>query len=264
VTAYNLAPYQGVAAFTAPTVKMIDAGAFVDAREVLKLGELIYPFSADIQFLLARTYNGLNNQADADKKALAAVSLAPAYIDPVLGKLKISSTLMPVVLSTLGWGNYYVGNFETAIKRFEESNKAGSKDPNNGRGIGFTYYRMGKHKEAVPFLEAALALEPKTLLPIPRNKPVPGFPFSYWYVEYTAGSILGWVNYRLGNAEKAEKLFAAEVSRNPFSLDALTGLGYAKTLQKDKAGATKYFQEALKVNYTYGDALFGLEELKKL
>ena len=65
VTAYNLAPYQGVAAFTAPTVKMIDAGAFVDAREVLKLGELIYPFSADIQFSLARAYNGLNNQADA-------------------------------------------------------------------------------------------------------------------------------------------------------------------------------------------------------
>jgi tetratricopeptide (TPR) repeat protein len=75
---------------------------------------------------------------------------------------------------------------------------------------------------------------------------------------------LGWVNYRLGNADKAEKLFAAEVSRNPFSLDALSGLGFAKTLQKDKAGATKYFQEALKVNATYGDALFGLEELKKL
>ena len=64
--------------------------------------------------------------------------------------------------------------------------------------------------------------------------------------------------------KKAEKLFAAEVSRNPFSLDALSGLGFAKTLQKDKAGATKYFQEALKVNATYGDALFGLEELKKL
>ena len=264
VTAYNLAPYQGVAAFTAPTVKMIDGGAFVDAREVLKLGELIYPYSADIQFLLARAYNGLNNQADADKKALAAVSLAPTYIDPVLGKLKISANMMPVVLSTLGWGNYYAGSFENAIKRFEESTKAGSKDPNNGRGIGFTYYRMGKHKEAVPYLEAAMALEPKTLLPIPRNKPVPGYPFSYWYVEYTAGSILGWVNYRLGNGEKAEKLFAAEVSRNPFSLDALSGLGFAKTLQKDKAGATKYFQEALKVNATYGDALFGLEELKKL
>jgi len=264
VAAYNLAPYQGVAAFTGPTVKMIDAGAFVDAREVLKLGELIYPDSADIQFLLARAYNGLNNQADADKKALAAVSLAPAYIDPVLSKLKISANMMPIVLSTLGWGNYYVGNFENAIKRFEESNKAGSKDPNNGRGIGFTYYRMGKYKEAVPFLEAVLALEPKTLLPIPRNKPVPGFPFSYWYVEYTAGSILGWVNYRLGNGEKAEKLFAAEVSRNPFSLDALSGMGFAKTLQKDKAGATKYFQEALKVNATYGDALFGLQELKKL
>jgi hypothetical protein len=41
-------------------------------------------------------------------------------------------------------------------------------------------------------------------------------------------------------------------------------MGFAKTLQKDKAGATKYFQEALKVNATYGDALFGLEELKKL
>jgi tetratricopeptide (TPR) repeat protein len=109
-----------------------------------------------------------------------------------------------------------------------------------------------------------MALEPKTLLPIPRNKPVPGYPYSFWYVEYTAGSILGWVNYRLGNADKAEKLFAAEVSRNPFSLDALSGLGFAKTLQKDKAGATKYFQEALKVNATYGDALFGLEELKKL
>jgi tetratricopeptide (TPR) repeat protein len=197
--------------------------------------------------LLARAYNGLNNQADADKKALAAVSLAPAYIDPVLGKLKISATMMPIVLSTLGWGNYYVGNFETAIKRFEESNKAGSKDPNNGRGVGFTYYRMGKYKEAVPYLEAAMALEPKTLLPIPRNKPVPGYPYSFWYVEYTAGSILGWVNYRLGNAEKAEKLFAAE----PTDTFVLYSLGQEHAKAKNYAAAVQWYDRCLAVDAAY-------------
>jgi tetratricopeptide (TPR) repeat protein len=263
VASYSLAPYQGVLAFTAPTLKMIDAGAFADAREVLQVGERAYPYSADIQYLLARAYAGLRDEARAGKKAAAAAALAPLAIDPVFDKLKLPPAAAREGLANLGWGFYFAGDHVKALKRFGEAAKAGATDPNVGRGTAFALFRQGKYKEAIPLLEAAIRHEPKPLLPIVETVPIPGTK-QYWTIEYTAGTTLAWAHYRLGDGARADKLFAEALGVNPFGIDSLTGRGYARLALKDGAGARNYFEQALKISPSYPDARQGLEAAKKL
>jgi len=263
VASYSFAPYQGVLSFTAPTLKMLDARAFADTKEVLQVGERAYPYSADIQYLLARTFTGLRDETAAGKKLAIAAALAPLYIDPVADKLKLSPAAAKEAFANLGWGLYFAGNQTKALKRFDEATKAGSTDPNVGRGTAFALFRQGKYKEAIPLLEAAIKHEPKTLLPIVETVPIPGTK-QYWTIEYTAGTTLAWAYYRLGDGSKADKLFADALSVNPFSIDALTGRGYAKLALKDGAGARGFFEQALKISPSYPDARLGLEAAKKL
>ncbi len=260
---YSVAPYQGVLSYTAPTVKMIDAGAHADAKEVLQLGERAYPYSADIQYLLARAFVGLKDEASAGKKAAAAAALMPLYIDPVFDRLKLSASASKEALANLGWGFYFAGDPVKALKRFGDASKAGATDPNVGRGTGFALYRQGKLKEAIPLLEAAMKLEPKTLLPIVEVVPIPGTS-QFWTIEYTAGTTLAWSHYKLGDVAKADQLFADALAANPFGIDALTGRGYVKLMQKDTAAARKLFEQALKISPSYPDAQQGLEAVKKL
>lgn len=262
VSAYTLAPFQGVLSYTSPTLKMIDAGAFADAREVLQAGERAYPYSADIQYLLARVFTGLRDDASAGKKAAAAAALAPQYIDPVFDKLKLPPASAREGLASLGWGLYFAGDLGKALKRFGDAGKAGATDPNLGRGTAFALFRQGKYKEAIPLLEAAMKHEPNTLLPVVETVPIPGTRQS-WTIEYTAATTLAWAHYRLGDSAKADQLFAAALETNPFGIDGLTGRGYARLALKDAAGARNYFEQALKISPSYPDARRGLEAAKK-
>ncbi len=263
VSAYTLAPFQGALSYTSPTLKMIDAGAFSDAREVLQVGERAYPYSADIQYLLARVFAGLRDDTNAGKKAAAAAALAPQYIDPVFDKLKLPAAASRDGLANLAWGFYFAGDHGKALKRFGEAAKAGATDPNVGRGTAFALFRQGKYKEAIPLLEAATKHEPGTLLPVVEIVPIPGTKQS-WTIEYTATTTLAWAHYRLGDGAKADKLFAEALAVNPFGIDSLTGRGYARLALKDAAGARNYFEQALKISPSYPDARQGLEAAKKL
>ncbi|MED5579068.1 MAG: tetratricopeptide repeat protein, partial [Nitrospinota bacterium] len=65
-----------------------------------------------------------------------------------------------------------------------------------------------------------------------------------------------------GKTEKAEKQFQKIIQKNPFSLDALTGLGYVSLKLKKTDKAKKYFQDALKTNPYYPDAKRGMQSIK--
>jgi len=261
LASFNLAPYQGVGTYTLPSLKMIDGGAAAPAREVLQLGERVYPYSADIQWLLARAYAGAGDEARAGEKAAAAAALAPLYVEPVFDKLKLGAAALRSALANLGWGHYFAGDHAKALKRFEEATKAGSSDPNVARGTAFALFRQGKLREAVPLLEEAAKQEPKPLLPVVEIVPIPGTE-QYWTIEYTAGSTLAWAYYKLGDGARADALFAAALAANPFSIDALTGRGYVKLLLKDLAAARALFEQALKISPAYPDARNGLAAAK--
>jgi tetratricopeptide (TPR) repeat protein len=262
VESYTRAPYQGVISYTWPADKMIADGQFVRAKEILDLGERTYPYSADIQFLLAKALLGQRDEAGAGRKAAAAAALAPLYIEPAFDSLKLPPAAARDALASLAWGLYFARDNEAAIKRFDAALKAGANDPNINRGKAFALFRLGKFKESVPMLEAAAKLEPKTLLPIVETLPIPGTD-QYWTIAYSASSSLAWAHYRLGDAKKADELFAATLATNPLWIDALTGRGYAKLQLKEQTEARKFFEEALKISPYYPDARQGLEALKK-
>ena len=262
VTAYTLAPYQGLTSYITPTEKMIDARAFSQAKEVLSVGERAYPYSSDIQFLLARASIGLGDEQTAGRKAAAAAALAPAYIEPAFDRLNLPPGAAREALASLGWGLYFAGDNANAIKRFDAALKAGATDPNIARGKGFALFRQGKYRDAVPLLEAAMKLEPKQLLPIVEIVPIPGSNQS-WTIEYSAATTLAWAHYRLGAHANADELFAQAIAANPLWIDALTGRGYTRLALKDAAGAQTYFERALRISPLYPDARQGSASLKK-
>jgi tetratricopeptide (TPR) repeat protein len=261
-TSYSRAPYQGIAAYTVPAAKMIEQSAMSEAKDVLALGAMAYPYSADIQYLTARALAGLQDGKGAAKAAAAAAALAPVAIDPAFDKLQLPPAASREGLANLGWGLYFAGDNAKAIKRFDQALQAGATDPNVSRGKAFALFRQAKYAEALPLLEAAAKLEPKTLLPVVETVPIPGTSQS-WTLEYSAATTLAWTFYRMGDAARADKMFEDALNANPLSIDALTGRGYARLALKDKSGANRYFEQALQISPAYPDARRGLEAAGK-
>ena len=256
----SLAPYQGAAIYTFITKELIENEKFKTAKDILEFGEKVYPYSGDIQFLLARTYMGLKDNDKGTKKAFIAAALAPAYIDPVYDDLQIDAKKSIGAYYNMGWGTYFARNNEQAIKRFDQYLKNGGKSKNAERGKAFALFRMKKDAEAKPILEAMIKLEDeKKLLPITEVVPIPNTK-NQWTVVYDSRSTLGWLHFRNKDYDQATKYFTETIDKYPFLIDALTGMGYVKLEQNDKAGAKKYFQDALKLSPYYPDAKAGLKK----
>jgi tetratricopeptide (TPR) repeat protein len=256
----SLAPYQGAAIYTFITKELVENEKFKTAKDILEFGEKVYPYSGDIQFLLARTYMGLKDKDKGTKKAFIAAALAPAYIDPVYDDLQIDAKKSIGAYYNMGWGTYFARNNEQAIKRFDQYIKNGGKSKNAERGKAFALFRMKKDAEAKPILEAMIKLEDeKKLLPITEVVPIPNTK-NQWTVVYDSRSTLGWLHFRNKDYDQATKYFTETIDKYPFLIDALTGMGYVKLEQNDKAGAKKYFQDALKLSPYYPDAKAGLKK----
>jgi len=63
----NLNPYQAVGDYIFPVNKMQEAGQWEKSKYILELGQKIYPYSADIQYLLAKAFKELKDVTTASK-----------------------------------------------------------------------------------------------------------------------------------------------------------------------------------------------------
>ena len=84
---FTLSPYQALNTYVSSAKRFVDAGQFNEAREILKKGEVIYPYSADIQFMYAQAAFGIKDDKTAAQKLNAAAKLAPAYLNAVFDKI---------------------------------------------------------------------------------------------------------------------------------------------------------------------------------
>lgn len=256
-------PYQLLSIYTLASFKLIEANNHTMASEILKIGETIYPLSADIQALLAKAMKAQGDDKGAAMRLVAAARLAPTYMNAGFDDLGIDSKLLADAYYAMAWGDYFAGNNEGAIYRFNEYLEAGGQDPNALRGRGFALYRIGNYEEAKADLASVVAKEPDPLLPVTEVVPLPGVGQS-WTIVYTARSTLAWLEYWSGNPENAVAEFSKVLKLYPSLVDGNTGLGYALLAQGKKTEAESAFRAALKVSPYYPDALRGMEELSSL
>ncbi|MSO81366.1 MAG: tetratricopeptide repeat protein [Alphaproteobacteria bacterium] len=254
---FTVAPYQAIASYTTPAVKMLDARKFEEARAVLALGERAWPLSADIHFLLARAAKGLGDEAGATRRAVVAAGLAPAIIDPAFDSLGLPADKVREGYHALAWGLYFARDNEAALRRFDQYIAAGGDDPNAVRGRAFVLFRLDRMDEAMTGLNKVVGHErDNRLQPIVENIPIPGTD-AVWPLAYDASSTLAWALLRKGDTKGAEQAFRKVLEKRPFWIDTLTGLGYSLDAQGRKDEARSQFAEALKLAPTYPDALQG-------
>lgn len=255
-------PYQVLTSYTVPATALLEAADYQKAKGILELGARSYPLSADLQFMLARTFGGLNDDDRSALHAVAAARLAPAYIDPAFDELGLDAARVRDGYLALAWGLYFAGNNEGAIARFNQYIDAGGDDPNAVRGRGFALFRLARYDETLPDLKASIFEEASRLMPITESIAIPGTG-QRWPVIYNARSTLGWVYYRIDQPKRAEVEFRALLKDNPFWVDALTGLGYAQLAQNNRKGAIESFRRALDLSAYYPDARRGLAEAEQ-
>src|SRR3972149_5166058 len=130
-------PYQVVTSYTLPAKRLLEAKQYAEAKELLTLGERVYPYAADVRWLLAKALLGLKDEAGAAQKALVAVQLAPAYIQPVFDELKLPAGAVREAYQALGWGLYFAGNAAAAKGRFAQYFAAGGDAAWARVGVGW-------------------------------------------------------------------------------------------------------------------------------
>ncbi|MDA1132380.1 MAG: tetratricopeptide repeat protein [Proteobacteria bacterium] len=254
---FTVAPYQTIASYTAPAIKLLDAKKSGEARAVLNLGERAWPLSADIQYLQARAAQGLGNETEAARHAVLAASLGPTLINDAFDKLGLPAAKVRDAYHVLAWGLYFARANEAAIKRFDQYIAAGGDDPNAVRGRAFALFRLDRIDDAIAGLSKVQGHErDNRLQPIVENIPIPGTSTT-WPLAYDASSTLAWALLRKGDAKGADQAFRKVLETHPFWIDALTGLGYSLEALGREDEARARFAEALKLAPSYPDALQG-------
>lgn len=260
VASVEVAPFQGVATYTAPALMLLDADQPGNALKILEVGEASYPLSADIKALLARAHKALGDSAKATDLIVTAAGLAPAYVSPVFDDIADPSGVPNEIYMTMGWGLYFAGFNEAAMVRFDQYFDGGGEDTNAKRGRAFAQFRTGDYAGAEPALIDAANLEPDQLQMITEVLPIPGTD-RFWTVVYNATSTLGWSRLRQEDPQGAEQWFRKILEIYPNLVDARTGLGYSLSEQGRKEEARAEFLYALNLSPSYPDAIQGFQAL---
>lgn len=255
-------PKQVLTSYTLPAVGFLAARKFDIARKLLEMGEKAYPRSADIQFLQAKAFKGLNDMRTAAMKAVAAATRAPVYINPAFEELALDPAAVKDAFLALAKGLYFSGDNTGAIKRVNDYIGARGGDLQGLRIRGFALFRLERYKEANADLALAAEREPGGLSPITEVIPGPDNDQT-WKIVYDARSTLAWSHLRLGNAREAAHRFRQVLKTHPMWIDTLTGLGYSLLALGDKDGAAGSFRKALIVTAGYPYAWQGMELVKR-
>lgn len=259
---YRLSPRQILASFAAPAEKLLAAGKPALALRVAELGVAAHPKEAALHVLRARAQRAAGNAALALAAATQAAELDAVALDPHLDEIAQSEAAFAPVYGKVAWALYFARANRGALDRFADHEKVGGAAvaPRVLAGRGFALYRLGRLGEAAGVLEAAARYENPPQI-VREIVPIPGTDRE-WPIEYDAQSTLAWTYLRLDRAAEAEATFRAVLARAPFSIDALTGLGYALVEQGHAGRALAPIRLALVLSPGYPDAWRALDRAK--
>lgn len=195
------------------------------AELILNRALKLQPENSDALYLLAQSYSAQSRPLDALDSLVRAHAIAPDNVDIIFLMAQITMSQ-----------NY----FEDAIPLLESGLKIAPRRPDLVAALGESYFMAGKTEKAVEEFNLLLDIEKSAR--------------SY--------AFLGLSYRNLGRFDEAKALFRKGLALDPHNSTCLFNLGFISERQGDAAAAERYFQDTIKVNPRYSDALLELANLR--
>ncbi|MGA7313817.1 MAG: tetratricopeptide repeat protein, partial [Silvibacterium sp.] len=200
-------------------------GEYPNAELALTRAVRLKPESPETLYLLAQVYVDESRPLDALDLLVRAHKIAPENIDIIFLMAQVSISQ-----------HYY----EDAIPLLESGLKIAPRRPDLLATLGESYFMSGKVAKAVDEFKKLIEVEPSAR--------------SY--------AFLG-LSYRdLGRFDEAKQYFQQGLKQDPHNSACLYNLGFIAERQGDAAAAEGMFQEVLRINPDYPDALLELASLR--
>jgi tetratricopeptide (TPR) repeat protein len=195
------------------------------AELVLNRALKLNPESADALYLMAQAFNDEARPADALDLLARAHKLAPENPD------------ITFLLARVSMGQNF---FEDAIPLLESGLKSAPQRADLRAALGESYFMSGKADRAIEEFKRLIALEPSAR--------------SYTFMG---------LSYRhLGRFDEARKYFEEGLKLEPANAACLFNIGFIEERQGNAAAAEQHFQQALRSNPDFSDALLELANLR--
>jgi tetratricopeptide (TPR) repeat protein len=200
-------------------------GEYAKAELALNRALKLKPDSPDTLYLLAQVDADQNKSVDALDLLVRAHKLAPQNTDVIFLLARVSMTQ-----------NY----FEDAIPLLESGLQIAPKRADLHAALGESYFMSGKTEKAIEEFKVLIALDPSAA--------------SYAFMG---------LSYRhLGRFDEAKKYFQEGLKLDRRNASCLFNMGYIEERQGNHAAAETFFQEALKSNPDFSEALLELANLR--
>jgi len=200
-------------------------GAYSKAELVLNRALKLKPDSPDTLYLLAQAYSNESRPLDALDLLVRAHKIAPENTDVIFLMARVSMSQ-----------NYY----EDAIPLLESGIAIAPRRTDLLAAMGESYFMAGKVDKAIEEFQKLIKLDPSAR--------------SYVF--------LGITYQHLGRFDEAKQYFQDGLKLDPHNSACLFNLGFIAERQGDYAQAELLFQQALRSNSDFADALLELANLR--
>jgi len=204
---------------------LLSSGNTSKAELVLHRALTLKPDSADAMYLLAQVYQEESRPVDALDLLARAHKMAPENTDIIFLLARVSMTQ-----------NFY----EDAIPLLESGIKVAPQRVDLHAALGESYFMSGKADKAIDEFKALIDLDPTAR--------------SYTFMG---------LSYRhLGRFDEARKYFEEGLKRDPKNAACLFNIGFIEERQGNTSAADEKFQQALRSNPNFSEALLELANLR--
>ena len=200
-------------------------GDYAKAELMLNRAVKLKPDSPETLYVLAQVYQKQNRSVDALDLLVRAHKLAPENTDIIFLLARVSMSQ-----------NYY----EDAIPLLESGVKLAPQRADFHAALGESYFKTEKTEKAIAEFQKLIDLEPTAQS------------YAFMGISYR----------RLGRFDKAREYFEAGLKRDPHNASCLFNLGYIEERQGHPARAEEFYQQALRSNPDFSEALLQLADLR--